>query len=54
MNILCVNLQGKALFFKTIGVQETESHSGFSRVPDDLTLAEAAGLLNKQMIADNQ
>jgi len=54
MNILCVNLQGKALFFKTIGVQETESHSGFSRVPDDLTLAEAAGLLNKQMIANNQ
>jgi len=54
MSILCVNLQGKALLFKTIGVQETENHSGFSRVPDDLTLAEAAGLLNKQMIANNQ
>jgi hypothetical protein len=52
LSILCVN--GKSLFFKTIGVQETKNHSGFSRVPNDLTLAEAAGLLNKQIIANNQ
>src|SRR5581483_1542863 len=49
MSILCVDMQGKALFFKTIGVQETENHSDFSRVPDALTLAEAVSILNAQI-----
>jgi hypothetical protein len=53
VSILSVDLQGKALFFKAIGVQETENHSDFSRVPDNLTLAEAAGLLNRQIVANN-
>ena len=44
MTVLGVDMKGKALF-KTIGVHETENHSDFHRVPDDLTLAEAAGLL---------
>jgi len=29
-------------------VQETENHSDFNRVPDDLTLAEAARILNNR------
>jgi hypothetical protein len=41
--------------FQTIGVHETENHSDFQRVPDDLTLAEAAGILNRQtVVADNR
>jgi len=45
-----VNLKGKALFFKTIAVQEKEYRSGFHRVPEGLTLAEAADTLTKQVI----
>jgi hypothetical protein len=55
MTVLVVNMRGKALLFKAISVQETESHSDFHRVPDDLTLAEAAGMLNSQVVvADNR
>src|SRR6202795_1973446 len=55
VTILCVDMKGKALLFKTIGVQETENHSDFNRVPDDLTLAEATGILNQQIVvADNR
>ena len=39
---LHINMQGKALFFKSIGAQENETRSSFRRVPDDLTLAQAA------------
>lgn len=55
MIVLIVDMKGKALVFKTISVQETENHSDFHRVPDDLTLAEAAGILNGQIVeADNR
>jgi len=55
VTVLGVDMKGKALLFKTIGVQETESHSDFHRVSDNLTLAEAAGLLNQQIVvADNR
>jgi hypothetical protein len=55
MIILTVDMKGKALLFKTVGVYETENHSDFHRVPDELTLAEAAGILNKQIVvADNR
>ena len=55
MTTQCVDMKGKALLFKTIGVKETEIHSDFKRVPDDLTLAEAAGILNKQIVvAENR
>lgn len=53
MTALKVNMKGKALLFKTIGVQETENHSDFHRLPDDLTLAEAAGILNRQIVVAN-
>jgi hypothetical protein len=55
MTILCVDMKGKALLFKTISVKETENHSDFNRVPDDLTPAEAASILNRQtVVADNR
>ena len=50
MTFLCVDMKGKALFFKTISVQETENHSEFQRVADELTLADAAGILNRQIV----
>jgi hypothetical protein len=42
---LAVSMRGKALLFKTISVQQKELHSEFQRVPNNLTLSEAAGLL---------
>ena len=55
MTALHVNMKGKALLFKTIGVQVTENHSDFHRVPDDLTLEEAADILGRQIVvADNR
>jgi len=55
LTVLDVDMKGKALLFKTIGVRETENHSDFHLVPDDLTLAEAAGIVNGQMVeADNR
>jgi hypothetical protein len=55
MTALNVDMKGKALLFKTVGVQETENHSDFHRVQDNLTLAEAAGILNRQtVVADNR
>jgi hypothetical protein len=54
MIVLVVDMKGKALLFKTIGVQEAETHSDFHLVPD-LTLAEAEDILNKQIVlADNR
>jgi hypothetical protein len=50
-----VDMKGKALFFKTIDVNEKEHRSDFRTVPDDLTLAEAADMLTKQvMLAANR
>jgi hypothetical protein len=37
-----INMRGKALFFKTIDVRQNETRTSFQRVPDDLTLAQAA------------
>jgi hypothetical protein len=45
-----VDMKGKALFFKTIAVNEKEYRSDFRMVPDGLTLAEAADMLTKQVI----
>lgn len=45
-----VRVKGKALFFKTIAVQEKEYRSDFRRVPEGLTLAEAADMLTKRVI----
>jgi hypothetical protein len=48
ISVLHVNMHGKALFFKTISVQQNEARSNFRQVPDDLTLAQAAKELQKQ------
>jgi hypothetical protein len=47
---LNVNMKGKALFFKTIDVQQKMSRSNFRRVPDDLTLHQAADMLQKPSV----
>jgi hypothetical protein len=47
--VLNVNLKGKALFFKTIGVQQKTERSRFRRVADDLTAAQGAKLLYQQV-----
>ena len=53
MTALHVNMKGKALLFKTIGVQVTENHSDFHRVADDLTLKQAADILGRQLVVAN-
>lgn len=45
-----VNMQGKALLFKTISVHQKELHRNFERVPEDLSMADAAALLMKQSL----
>ncbi|MDX6457972.1 MAG: hypothetical protein QOE55_1669 [Acidobacteriaceae bacterium] len=45
---LNVNMKGKALFFKTISVQQDETYSHFQQLPENITLAEAGELLVKQ------
>jgi hypothetical protein len=55
MTVLGVDMKGKALLFKTVGMQENESHSDFHRVPDGVTLAEARDILNRSIVvADNR
>jgi hypothetical protein len=51
MTLLNVNLKGRVLLFKTIGVQRRERRSDFQRVPDNLTLAQAADILRRQTLA---
>jgi hypothetical protein len=47
---IAVNMRGKALLFKAISVQQKELHRNFERVPDDLTISDAAALLLKQSL----
>ena len=52
---MTVDMKGKALLFKTINVQQTETRSDFQRVPDDLTLTQAADILSGQIVvAENR
>lgn len=44
---LRVNMKGKALFFKSINVQQDETHSNFQRLPDNLSLAQGAEILDR-------
>lgn len=45
---LKVNMNGKILFFKTIAVQQDETHSDFQRIPDATTLTQAEELAEKR------
>jgi hypothetical protein len=40
-----VNMQGKALLFKTISIKQKEIHRNFERVSSNLTIADAAAFL---------
>lgn len=44
---LKVNMNGKALFFKSISVQQDEVHSHFHRIPDTITMPQAEALAQK-------
>ncbi|HWG57929.1 MAG TPA: hypothetical protein VN661_02670 [Candidatus Acidoferrales bacterium] len=44
---LNVQMDGKALFFKTIAVRQKEIYTEFKRVPDDITLPQAAERLKQ-------
>ena len=50
ITLLDVNMQGKALFFKTINVQQKQLRTDVRPVPGSLTLAEAAEMLTKQVL----
>jgi hypothetical protein len=55
MTTLSLDMTGKALLFAIIGVQKRETHWDFHRVPDDLTLTQAADILNRTIVvADNR
>jgi hypothetical protein len=41
-------MMGRALFFKTIAVQQNYQRSNFKPVPDNLTLVQGAEMLQKQ------
>jgi hypothetical protein len=48
LTVLNVHMKGKALFFKTIAVQQEYSRNNFKQVPDDLTIAKGIQILEKQ------
>jgi hypothetical protein len=55
MTTLSLEMTGKALLFASIAVQKRENRRDFYRVSDNLTLSEAAGILNNQVVvADNR
>jgi len=55
MTTMSSEMTGKALLFKTIGVQKKESRRDFHQVSDDLTLTQAADILNRHIVvADNR
>jgi hypothetical protein len=48
-------MTGKALLFKSIGVQKKENRRDFQQVSYDLTLTQAADILNSHVVvADNR
>jgi hypothetical protein len=55
MTTMSVEMTGKALLFKSIGVQKRENRRDFHQVSDDLTLTQAADILNRPIdVADNR
>ena len=55
MTTMSLEMTGKALLFKSIGVQKRENRRDFHQVSDDLTLTQAADILNRHIvIADNR
>jgi hypothetical protein len=55
MTTMSLEMRGKALLFKSIAVQKRENRWDFHQVSDDLTLTQAADILNSHMVvADNR
>jgi hypothetical protein len=55
MTTMSVEMTGKALLFKSIGVQKMENRRDFHQVSDDLTLTQAADILDRHVVvADNR
>ena len=55
MTTISVEMTGKALLFKSIVVQKRENRRDFHQVSDDLTLTQAADVLNRHIVvADNR
>jgi hypothetical protein len=55
MTTMNLEMTGKALLFKSIAVQKRENHRDFQQVSDDLTLTQAADILNRPIVvADNR
>ena len=55
MTSMSLAMTGKALLFKSIGVQKTENRRDFQQVSVDLTLTQAADILNAHVVvADNR
>jgi hypothetical protein len=55
MTTMSAEMRGKALLFKSIEVQKRESRRDFRQVSDDLTLTQAADILNRHIVvADNR
>jgi hypothetical protein len=55
MTTMNLEMTGKALLFKSIAVQRRENHRDFQQVSDDLTLTQAADILNRHIVvADNR
>jgi hypothetical protein len=48
LTVMNIDLKGRALLFKTIGVEEKMKRSRFRRLPDDLTAEQGAKLLYQQ------
>jgi hypothetical protein len=52
-----LSFTGRALFFKSINIQETEDSSDFRRVPGHMTFAQGVEMLKKQrngVVAENE
>jgi len=55
MTTMSLAMTGKALLFKSIAVEKTEKRRDFQQVSDDLTLTQAADILNAHVVvADNR
>lgn len=52
LTALNVQMNGKALFFKTISVRQKYTRSDFKRVPDDLQVARALDMLHHELASE--
>jgi hypothetical protein len=51
---MSLDITGKALLFKSISLQKKETRRDFHQVSDDLTLTQAADILNRYIVVNSQ